>query len=112
MGTPIEELEKGLKELKGFRTTMSKNQNPQRFQGLNHKLKSVHGKTLSSSHLCSREWQCQASIGRNVLGPVRAQFTSVRRCQGCELRVIRWEGEHPHRSRGKAMGYGRHQERG
>jgi hypothetical protein len=36
MESPIEKLEEELKELKGFVTTISTNQTPQSFQGLNY----------------------------------------------------------------------------
>jgi hypothetical protein len=53
MRTPLEELGKGLKELKGVcnpigRTTISTNQNPQSSQGLNYQPRSKHGGTHGS----------------------------------------------------------------
>jgi hypothetical protein len=55
--TPMEELGGGLKELRGFatigRTTISTNQTPQSFQGLNHQPKSTHGETHGSSCIWS-----------------------------------------------------------
>jgi hypothetical protein len=41
-----------------------------------------------------------------VLGPVKDRFPRVGECQGDEVGVGGWEGEHPHRSRGKGMGWG------
>ena len=59
IGSPIEELEKGLKELNGFATlgttTKSINQIPQSSQELNHQSKSTHGATHGSSYICSRQ---------------------------------------------------------
>jgi hypothetical protein len=45
MVTPMEEVEKGLKELKGFATPISTKQNPQSCQGLSHQTRSTHGGT-------------------------------------------------------------------
>jgi hypothetical protein len=66
----MEELEKGLKELKGF-ATVSTNQASQSFQGLNHQSKSTHGETHGSSLIC-RGWPSQTSMGGEALGPVKA----------------------------------------
>jgi hypothetical protein len=53
----MEELEKGLKELKGFatiaRTTISTNQTPKSSQGLNHQ--PTHGGTHGSNLNCSED---------------------------------------------------------
>jgi hypothetical protein len=43
-----------------------------RSQGLNHQPRSTHGGPHDSSHICSREWSCQASMGEEALGPVKA----------------------------------------
>ena len=40
-----------------------------------------------------------------ALGPVKAQCTSVGECQGREVGVGGWVGEHPHRSRGRGRGW-------
>ena len=32
---------------------------------------------------------------------MKAQFHSIEECQGSEVGVAGWEGEHPHRSRGE-----------
>jgi hypothetical protein len=85
----MEELEKGLKELKGFatigRTTILTNQTPQSSQGLNHQTKSTHGATHGSSHIYSRGWPWWASIGREALGPLKAQCPSVGEFEGGEV---------------------------
>jgi hypothetical protein len=62
------------------RTAISTNQTPQSSQGLSHQQRSTHG----SSCICSREWPCHASIGGEVLGPMKAWCPSVG-----ELRVGR-----------------------
>jgi hypothetical protein len=47
-------------------------------------------------------WPCQASMGGEVLGPMKAQFMpQCRGMKGREARVGRWVEEHPHRSRGR-----------
>jgi hypothetical protein len=90
-GTPMEELEKGLKELKGFATLQEEQYQPTRppqsSQGLNHQPKSTHRGTHGSSHMCSRGWPCWASMGGEALGPVKAQCPSVGECQGGEAGV-------------------------
>jgi len=67
-----EEIEKGLKELKGLnnpiRTTMPTNQSS---QGLNHYPKTIHGLTLGSSCICSRGWPCWAPKEGEGLGPAK-----------------------------------------
>jgi hypothetical protein len=67
MGTTMEEVEKELKELKGFGIHRKKNNinqhNIQRSQGLNNQPKSTHGGTHGSSCICSRGWPCQSSMG-------------------------------------------------
>jgi hypothetical protein len=69
------------------RTTISTNQSS---QGLNHQSKSTHGGTHSSSHICSRGWPCQESMGREALGPVKAWCPTVGECQGREVGVGDW----------------------
>jgi hypothetical protein len=56
--------------------------------------------THGSSHIYSKEWPCLASMRGEALGPVKAQCPSVGECQGREVGVDGWVGEHPHRSRG------------
>jgi hypothetical protein len=78
----MKELEKQLKDLKGFAVPQEKQQYqptrpPQSFQGLNHQSKSTHGVTHGSSHIGSRGWPCWASTGREALVPVKAKFPSV-----------------------------------
>jgi hypothetical protein len=48
--------------------------------------------THGSSYICSRGWHCQASIGGEALGPVKAWFPSVGECQGGEVGVGGWVG--------------------
>ena len=96
IGSPIEELGKGLKELNGFatigRTTKSINQILQSSQELNHQSKSTDGATEGSSYICSRQWPYQILMGREALVPLKAQCPSVGECQGKETAVFVWVG--------------------
>ena len=86
------------------RTTLSTKQtHPQSLQGLNHQAKSTHGVTHGSSHRCSRGWPCQASIGEEALGPVKAQCLIVGECQGEEEGMGWWVGEQHHITEGRGM---------
>ena len=77
----MKELEKGLKELNVFanigRTTTT-NKIPQSSQGLNHQSKSTYEATHGSRYICSREWPCQPSMGREALVPLKARCPNVR----------------------------------
>jgi hypothetical protein len=102
---------------KGFATPQGEQQKqPQSSQGLNHQPKSIHRETHGSSHMCSRGWPFWTSMGGQALGLVKAQCFSVGECQGGEVGVSRWVGEHPHRSKGKGYEIGgfrrKNQERG
>ena len=74
----MKELEKGLKELKGFATSEEEQQYQltmrclQSYPGLKHQPKSIHGKSHGISYICSRGFLCLASIGGEALGPVKA----------------------------------------
>ena len=105
MGSPLKELEKGLKELKWFATHRKNNTKQadlKSSQVLNHQPKSTHGGTHGSSCICSRGWPCWASMGEEALGP--ALCPSVGECKGREAGVGWWVGEHSHRSRGRKDG--------
>ena len=91
-GSPNEELDKVPKELKGSvaplgETTIWTNQYPQRSQGINHQPKSSHGGTHGSSCIRSRGWLSWSSVGREALGPVKAQCPSGEEYQGHDLYV-------------------------
>ena len=45
-------------------------------------------------------------MGGEALGPVKARCPSVGECQGGEVGVGEWVGEHPHRRRGRRIGEG------
>ena len=49
--------------------------------------------------VCSKGWPCQASVGGEALGPVKARCPSVGKCQVGEAGVGRQMREHPHVSR-------------
>jgi len=40
-----------------------------------------------SSHIYSREWHCLSTIGGEALGPVKAHFPNVGKCQVFDMRV-------------------------
>jgi hypothetical protein len=97
MGSPVEELGKGLKELKGFATKQSS-------QGLIYQPRSIHGGTYGSSLMCSRELPCWASMGEEALGPMKVQCSSEGECKGRKVGMGGWVGVYPHRSRRKGYG--------
>jgi hypothetical protein len=83
----MKELGKGLKQMKGFATTILTNQIPLNSQGLNHKPKNTHGRTHGSRCICCRKWLCLASIEREALGPMKARCPIVGEYQGREAGV-------------------------
>jgi hypothetical protein len=81
----MEELEKGLKELKGFAAPWEEqqyepNSTPQSSQGLNHQLKSTRGGTQVSSCTYSREWPWGTSMRGEAYGLVKKVLTP--KCKG------------------------------
>jgi hypothetical protein len=68
--------------------------------------KSKHGGTHDSSHICSRGWPYLASMGGEVLGPVKARCPSLGECQGSEQGVGGWVGDLLHRNTGVGGGNG------
>jgi hypothetical protein len=58
-----------------------------------------HGGIHVSSQICSRGQPCQASMGGEALGPVKAQCSSIGECQGWEAGLNGWLREFPPRSR-------------
>jgi hypothetical protein len=73
----MEELEKGLKELKGLATHRKNNNinppDPQSSQGLSHQPRRTHGETHGSIHIWSRGWPCQATTGGKFIDPMKAR---------------------------------------
>jgi hypothetical protein len=119
--TPMEELENGLEDLKGFATSHEELLNqPTRplksSHGLKNQPRSTHGGTHGSSYICSKGWPCWASMGREAIGLVKDQFPRVGEFEGSEVGVGGGVREHPHRSRGRGDRIGdvqrRKQERG
>jgi hypothetical protein len=66
---------------------------PQSSQGLNHQPKITHGGTNGSSCICSRRGPYLSSMAGEVLGHVKAQFSSVGECEGGGHR---WMGGEEH----------------
>jgi hypothetical protein len=99
-GSPMEELEKGLKELRGLQPHRENHINqpgplpphPQSSQGLSHQPKSTHGGTHDSSHICSRGWPCWPSMRGEALDPVKVQCSSIGEFEGREAGVGGWVG--------------------
>jgi hypothetical protein len=70
----VEELEKGMKELKGFsspvgRAKVSTSQASLELPGLDHQPKDIHGETHGSGLICDRQWPCWTSMGGEALEP-------------------------------------------
>jgi hypothetical protein len=55
------------------------------------------------SRICSREWPCQASMGGEAPGPVKARCPSIGKFKGGEAGVDGWVRDHPHKSRGRGL---------
>jgi hypothetical protein len=108
-GSPMEKLEEGLKEMKGFAAHRRNNNinqphtptQPQSSQELNHQPKSIHGVTHDAMCICRRGWSCWASMGGESLGTGKAWCPSVGGCQGREAGVGGRVGKYPHRNRGR-----------
>jgi hypothetical protein len=86
----MEELEKGVKELKGFVTHRKKNNinHPDTLELPTTKPpKSTHGGTHGSSSTCSKGWPCWASMGGEALGSGKIQCPNVGECLGGEAGV-------------------------
>ena len=70
----MEQLEKGLKELRGFAVpwggaTVSTGQITLSSQGLDHQPKTKYGGTHGSVCICGKGWPCWMSVGGAALGP-------------------------------------------
>jgi hypothetical protein len=70
-GSPMEDQEKRLKEMKGFEAPWEA-QPVLPELGPNHQPKSTRGGTQGSSHICSRAWPCGTSVRAEALGPLKA----------------------------------------
>ena len=75
LGTPMEELGEGLKEVRGFATPSEKQHQPNRTPKLPQTKppKSTHGGTSGSSCICNREWPYLASMRGEALGTGEAR---------------------------------------
>ena len=91
----MEELEKGLKELRGFAVSWREQwyqqtrPPPQSSRGLDHHPKNIHGVTHKAGHLCVRGYPCWTSVGVEALGPEGVRCPSVGECQGGRTGVSR-----------------------
>jgi hypothetical protein len=86
-GSPMEKLEKGLKELREggcspVEGASVKRSAPRSCRGLDHQLKITHGRTYGSIHICGRGWSSWTSLGKEPLGPEGVRCPSVGECQG------------------------------
>jgi hypothetical protein len=91
VGSPMEELEKGLKELRGFAAPWGEQEckparPPGAPPGLVHQPKNTHGGTDGSGSICGRGWPCWTSVGGVALGP-ESLCPSVGECQGIKTGV-------------------------
>jgi hypothetical protein len=90
--SPMEELEKGPKELKELVAPQEEQEyepisTPQELPGTKPQTWSTHGGTHGSSCICSRGWPSRSSMGGEALGPEKAQCPSVGECQDREAGV-------------------------
>ena len=73
-GSPMEELENGLKELRGFTAPCGEQQYqparlPRAPRDWTTNQKGTHGETHGSVRICGRGWPCWMSVGGVALGP-------------------------------------------
>ena len=98
----MEELERGLKELRGFAAPWRKQQCQLARSlelpgtGPHTQPKSTHGGTHGSGHMCGRRWSCWTSVRGAALGLEGFQCPSVGEFQS---RKVEWVRKHPHRGR-------------
>jgi hypothetical protein len=82
----IEELEKELKDLRGFAAPWGSNSvnrpEPLEVWGLDHQPKSTHWGNCCSSCICGRRWPWWTSVRGVALGPEDVWCPSVGECQG------------------------------
>jgi hypothetical protein len=69
--------------------TVSTSQTPQSSQGLDLQLKSIHGGTHGSGHICGRGWPCWIAVGGKALGPEGVRCPSIGECQDGKTRMGR-----------------------
>ena len=83
----MEEMEKGLKDLRGFAAPWP---DPQSSWGQEHQLKNTHG----AGHICGRRWPCWTSVGGEALNPEGIQCPCVEEFQGRRMGVGGWRSTH------------------
>jgi len=105
--TEHEELGEGLRRWRGLQPHRKNNNinqpEPLALPGTKLPTKEYTWRNPCSISICSRGWHCLASIEGEVLGSMKASFLGVGECQDVEVEVGGWEGEHPHRSRGRGV---------
>ena len=68
--------------------------NPPELPGTNQRVH-MEGPMTPATYIAEH---CLSLLGREALGPVKAQCPNGGEYQGGEVGVCRWEGAHPHRS--------------
>ena len=84
-GCLLKELEKGLKELRGFAAPWKEQQRqqartPGSSQGLDHQPNNTHGTTHGPDHICGWRWPCWTSVGGETLGLENIRCPCVGEC--------------------------------
>jgi hypothetical protein len=103
MGSPMEELKKGVKELRGVADpTVSTDQTPGAPGNwtTNQKVY-MEGPMTPAGRVCGRGWPCWTSVEGAILVTMGVSGPSVGECQGRKVGVGGWVGEYPHRGRGR-----------
>jgi hypothetical protein len=105
VGSLVEKLEKGLKEVRGFADLWKEQQcQPIRPPGTPRDWTTNQRVHKEGPRLWLCMWQritLLASVGREALGPEGVHCHSVGECQGWKMGAGGWVGENPHRGRGR-----------
>ena len=86
----MEELEKGLMELRGFAGPWREQQCQQTRSSSKLQPKNTHGETHGAGRICGRGWPCWTSVGEEALGSEGVRCPSVGECQGGKTGVSGW----------------------
>jgi hypothetical protein len=91
----MEELEKGLKELRGFAAPWREQQcqqarPPWSSWGLDHQPKNTYGATYGGDHIYGRGWSCWILVGGEALGSEGVRCPSIGGCQGGKTEMGGW----------------------
>jgi len=107
MEFPLEELERGLKELKGLEPHKNNNTNQPELPWTKPLPKDYTWTDLWPSCICSKGWPCWPPMREEALDPAKAGSPSVGECQGGEMGSGGgWEEGPPLWNKGKRMGQG------